>query len=371
MYYSFAILAKDAAPDLGWPESWLFAAFSGGLLIGGLVAPEVGRRLDRHSAGAVMTLGSVVASAALLVAGTAANGPVFAAAMIVMQVAGALCLYDAAFTALVQVAGSGARKRITHLTLIAGFSSTIFWPLTLWLNDAMGWRNLYVAFALANLLVCVPIHAMLARRRHMEPAIASEARAGAVPAPVQVPSSVMWLTTIGFAFSSFTLSATLAQMVPLLTAVGLGASALLVSTLFGPAQVLIRFLNLVTGAARHPIWPTLIALALLPVAIAVLAIGSPALLAAVLFALMLGFGSGLKSIVHGALPLALFGPAGYGARLGVMASVRQVLSSVAPFALAFLMEAMGVRPALWIVGGVGIIGFLCLVAVAIGLRRQR
>jgi hypothetical protein len=364
LYYSFAILAHAAAPVLDWPEPWLFAAFSGGLLLGGLVAPEVGRRIDRHSAGAVMVLGSIVAAAALPVAGTAASGPVFAAAVIIMQIAGTLVLYDAAFTALVQTAGAEARKRITHLTLIAGFASTIFWPLTSWLDAALGWRNVYIAFAIANLVICVPIHAALAQQRGTSapasPNVAATRGHTAAPAP----ASAMWFATFGFGLSGFALSAMLAQMVPLLTAVGLGASALLVSTLFGPAQVLVRFVNLIIGAARHPIGAALLAVALLPAAIGVLAVGAPAVIAAVLFAVMLGFGSGLKSIVQGSLPLALFGPGGYGARLGVMASVRQVLASVAPFALAFLIEALGVRPALWIVGGVGLLGLVCLVQVA-------
>ena len=369
LYYSFAILARSAAPILDWPEPWLFAAFSGGLLLGGLVAPEVGRRIDRHSAGAVMALGSIVAAAALLAAGMATNGPAFAVAVIIMQIAGTLVLYDAAFTALVQATGAEARKRITHLTLIAGFASTIFWPLTSWLDAALGWRNVYIAFALANLLVCVPIHAALAPRRGASAAAPADVPPASGNAPVHAPASAMWFATLGFGLSGFALSAILAQMVPLLTAFGLGASALLVSTLFGPAQVLVRFVNLMIGAARHPIGAALLALTLLPAAIAVLALGAPAIIAAVLFAVMLGFGSGLKSIVQGSLPLALFGASGYGARLGLMASVRQVLASVAPFALAFLIDALGVRPALWIVGGVGLLGLLCLVQVARYVRR--
>ena len=109
LYYSFAILAGGAAASLHWPASWLFGAFSLGSLLGGLAAPEVGRRLDRHSAGAVMTLGSVVAALALLVAGLAPNGLVFAGAIVVMQICGTLVLYDAAFTALVQATGPDAR----------------------------------------------------------------------------------------------------------------------------------------------------------------------------------------------------------------------------------------------------------------------
>ena len=60
-----------------------------------------------------------------------------------------------------------------------------------------------------------------------------------------------------------------------------------------------------------------------------------------MFAVLLGFGSGLKSIVQGTLPLALFGSGAYGARLGVMALARQVFSAVAPFVLAALIGSVG------------------------------
>ena len=317
LYYSFAILAGGAAASLHWPASWLFGAFSLGSLLGGLAAPEVGRRLDRHSAGAVMTLGSVVAALALLVAGLAPNGLVFAGAIVVMQICGTLVLYDAAFTALVQATGPDARKRITQLTLIAGFASTIFWPLTSWLTTLLDWRSIYLAFAL----------------------------------------------------SGFALSGVLAQMVPLLGALGLGASALVVSALFGPAQFLIRFGTLLAGRNSHPIVPALVSLAALPVSIALLALGAPALAAGMLFIVLFGFGSGLKSIVQGSLPLALFGSAAYGARLGVMASARQILASLAPFALAYAVEAVGARPALWLVAAVGGLGLLCLVETARRIAR--
>jgi hypothetical protein len=367
-YYSFAILAHSAAPSLGWPEPWLFGALSIGLLLGGIAAPEVGRRIDRHSAGAVMALGSFAAAAALLVAGTAPSGLVFALAAIVMQLAGTLCLYDAAFAALVQATGPRGQTSITHLTLIAGFASSMFWPLTSWLDASLGWRTVYVVFAIANLVVCVPIHALIGRQHRASVRASKIVDAPPAAATAPAPASAMWFATLGFALSGLALSAILAQMVPLLTAVGLGASALLVSTLFGPAQVLVRFVNLTLGAERHPIGAALLALALLPASIAVLALGAPMLAAAVLFAVMFGFASGLKSIVQGSLPLALFGPGGYGARLGVMASVRQLLASVAPFTLAFLIQAIGVQPALWIIGAVGLSGLLCLVQVARWVR---
>ena len=117
LYYSFSILADSAAASFGWPASWLYGALSLALFIGGLVAPQVGRRIDRHGAGAVMAAGSAAAAVTLLIAAIAPNGVVFTLAAVGMQVTGALVLYDAAFAALVQTAGPEARQRITHLTL--------------------------------------------------------------------------------------------------------------------------------------------------------------------------------------------------------------------------------------------------------------
>lgn len=109
---------------------------------------------------------------------------------------------------------------------------------------------------------------------------------------------------------------------------------------------------------------TLIAFAMVPLAIVILAISAPWAVGAVLFAIALGFGSGLKSIVQGTLPLALFGSASYGARLGYMAAVRQGLAALAPFALALLIQTLGAGPALWSIAAVGLIGLACMAAVS-------
>ena len=194
-----------------------------------------------------------------------------------MQAASALVLYDAAFAALVQATGTGARQRITHLTLIAGFASTLFWPLTSWMHSALDWREILIVFAALNLFVCLPIHLALAQER----SAAAPATSIVTPAESAPPLSpdlarrILILVTFGFALSNFALSAVLAQMVPTLTLLGLGASALIVSTLFGPAQVLVRFVNMLLGVRRHPLAATLVGLSMTPLAIAVLLATAP------------------------------------------------------------------------------------------------
>lgn len=366
LYYSFSILAEAIAGSFAWPVSGIYGSYSLALLAGGLVAPMVGRRIDRHGGGTIMAIGSVVAAATLVMASLAPDPFTFAAALVAMQVAGSLVLYDAAFAVLVQTTGAEARLRITHLTLIAGFASTLFWPLTSWLGGFLDWRGILMGFAVVNLVACLPIHLLIARQHRR-----SQVALGSEPVPAAHPPSLapnvqrraLLLVTAGFALAGFTLSAVLNQMVPMLTALGFGTSALLVSMLFGPAQVLVRLVNMLVGLKRHPMAATLIGIGLMPIAMVILLVSAPLGAGAVVFAILLGFSSGLKSIVQGTLPLALFGSVSYGARLGWMALARQVLAAGAPFALAWLTSMIGLSYALAVITAVSAVGFLALIEV--------
>ena len=365
LYYSLSIMAANIAATLAVPVASLYGALSAGLLLGGLAAPLVGRAIDRVGAGTVMAGGSLLAAAALLAAAWAPSFDAFAIALVLAQVLAGLVQYDAAFAALVQLAGTDARLRIMHLTLIAGFASTIFWPLTGWLLNIMDWRQVLMLFSGLNLVVCLPIHALLARQHRLKALPAPDGRRKPIdPGELspQLRRPALILVALGFALSGFALSALLAQMVPLLHSVGVGSAALLVSALFGPAQVLVRFVNLLLGVKRHPMAATVIALTMLPAATVVLMLTAPTTAGALAFVLLLGFGSGLKSIVQGTLPLALFGDAAYGARLGVLASVRQMFAATAPFALSWLSTATTPMAALAITAALAFVGLLCILA---------
>ena len=258
IYYSFSILAEDIAKSLSVPTSWLYGSFSIALLASAVLAPMIGKRVDRHGAATVMAIGSGLCAMTLLGASLATGTISFTIMLVAMQAASTLVLYDSAFAALVQATDSEARLRITHLTLIAGFASTLFWPLTSWLHGLLSWREVFAIFAALNLFVCVPIHVLLAMQHHAK-SLAHKTDEEISPVQSEISTlptdkrrQGLWLVSIAFAFSSFALSAVLAQMVPTLSALGLGSSALIVSTFFGPAQVLVRFVNMLLGVKRHP-----------------------------------------------------------------------------------------------------------------------
>jgi MFS family permease len=383
LYYSFSILAPEMASDFSWSLEWVYGALSAALLAGGLAAPLSGRGIDRFGAGHVMTAGSIAAALSLAACALAPERISFVIGLLALQVASGLVQYNAAFAVLVQIAPNRARRSITHLTLIAGFASTLFWPLTTLLHDHLRWNEVYLVFAVANLVVCLPIHWRLSRLTRQSLTAAAKPLAtetaieeADVPVPPEVPLRVVGtlsashrpqafvLMAAGFTLMSFVLSALLVHMVPMLAVVGLGASAVLVGTVFGPAQVLARFVNMVLGSAMPPSRLAVIAALALSLAILVLLLTAPWLAGAVIFALLFGAGSGLNSIVMGTLPLLLFGSDGYGALVGRVTAIRLVVSAAAPFIFAFLSEQFGVRTALAGTAFVGALSVLAFIAIA-------
>ncbi len=374
MFYSFAILAPDISTSLGWTEQWLFAGLTLSLVAASLFAPGAGRLADALGAARVMAWGSAICAASLALLAWAPNGVAFALALVLMQVASCLVLYSTAFVAIVQASGRRASLSITHLTLIAGFASTVFWPFTTWLHAHFDWRGVLLVFAALNLLVCLPLHLALGRTEARRQSLATSGRAAGevLTEPAGLPPrrrTVFVLMLAGFAAEGFVLNGILIHMVPLTAALGMGAAGLWATTLFGPSQVASRLVNMAFGGKLRQAWLAAISALLLVLGLATLASTTPWLAGALAFMVLFGLGSGLNSIVGGTLPLELFGRAGYGAMVGWAASARQFSSAFAPFGLAAMLAGLGVRPTLAVLLVVAILGMAAFAVVAVVARR--
>lgn len=354
LYYSLSILAPGIAEEFGIAVEWVYGSISLALLAGGLISPYAGGLADKHGAARVLSIGSVAAAVSLVVCGLAVNASVFLAGLILVELASAFVLYSTAFALLAQATGPQAQRSITYLTLIAGFASTIFWPLTTWMLQGLDWHQVYFVFAGMHLLVCLPLHLWLTRFAR----IAAQRPVEETAAPVlQVSGSgnfTFILVVLGFSLAGFVSAATLFHIVPMLSLLGLGGSGVLVATLFGPAQVASRLVNMAFGKDLPAPTLAVISAVLMPAALTVLALTAPAIAGAVAFAIIFGLGSGLFSIVSGTLPLALFGKAGFGKRLGWISLGRLGVSAVAPFALSVALGAIGPKPSVWILAGAGL-----------------
>src|SRR5690606_22895943 len=164
-FYMPAPLAAEMGPAVGVSPAFVFMLFSAALLIGAFAGPSLGRFIDRRGAREALVAGSVLLAAGGAGLGLAQDPVQLTIAWRVVGAGMCLGLYDAAFAGLVGWYGQDARRAISGVTLMAGFASTIGWPLTAWLGAEFGWRGACFAWAGANLLVCLPLHLSLPKGR--------------------------------------------------------------------------------------------------------------------------------------------------------------------------------------------------------------
>ena len=355
-YYLPAVLAAPIARDLGVARPTVFALFSMALMVSAAIGPWAGRLIDRHGGRAVL-MGSNGLFVAGLVTLALAQGPLaLAAGWVLLGAAMGAGLYDAAFAALVRLYGSSARQSITGITLLAGFASTVGWPLSSLLEAHIGWRGACATWAALHVVLGLPLNAWLPRAP-VPHAVAHATTGGGPAAPALLPPRhTAPLLALLFASLGFVSTAMAAHLPGLLQACGTTLSvAVLAGALIGPAQVAARVAEFSLLRRVSPIWSARVACLTHPAGALLLAMLGP--VAALPFALLHGAGNGLLTIVRGTLPLAFFGPTGYGARQGFIALPGRVLGALSPWLFGLALERHGAA-ALWLSAA------LCLVALA-------
>ncbi|HQY37968.1 MAG TPA: MFS transporter [Giesbergeria sp.] len=366
-YYLPAMLAAPMAHDLGISTPTVFAAFSLALIVSALLGPLAGYAIDRHG-GRPVLLATNGVFALGLVAMALAQGPItLFAAWALMGVAMGSGLYEAAFASLVRLYGQGARNAITGVTLFAGFASTIGWPLSAWMESAYGWRGACLGWAALHLLLGLPLNAWLPRiARAPAPSPVPHNAAVKPPEtpPLHHPTSARRtavLLSFVFAVTWFISTAMAAHLPRLLQASGLPLhAAVAVAALVGPAQVLARLLEFGLLRRMHPLSSARLATLAHPLgALLLVTLGGPA---AVVFTALHGAGNGILTIAKGTLPLALFGPAGYGMRQGWLMAPARVAQAFAPLLFGLLLDRAG-APAILLTGALGLTAALALWAL--------
>ena len=341
-YYLPALLAQPMARDLGVGTSTIFAAFSLALVVSALLGPLAGHAIDRHG-GRPVLLGTNLLFAAGLGALALAQGPVgLFAAWALIGIAMGSGLYEAAFATLVRLYGQGARGAITGITLLAGFASTVGWPLTAWMEATWDWRGACAGWAALHLLLGLPLNAWLprARLRPAPPAPAPPDLATPPEAPVPHARRTALLLSFVFAATWFTSTAMAAHLPRLLQAQGLPLqAAVAAAALVGPAQVAARLLEFGLLRRMHPLASARLAALTHPTGALLLAWAGGA--GSVAFTLLHGAGNGILTIAKGTLPLVLFGSLGYGLRQGMLMVPARVAQAFAPLLFGLLLDHWG------------------------------
>ena len=372
LFYTIAVLGGAMRRDLGISDVFLFGSFTAGLFLSGVVSPLVGREIDARGGRRVLAAGSVLGAVATAALATAQGPLTMLVGWLLAGVAMSATLYDPAFATLHQFSGTSYRRAVTALTLFGGFASTVFWPLSQFLLDEIGWRWTFAVYTGLHLLVCLPLHLLLVPRMHAAHPMAEVPHGNA--AVREGDGAVFaWLAT-ALSLAAFMGTAIAAHVIDLLTATGLSArDAVLVGSLIGPMQVAGRVMEFAFGRHLRALAVGTLAFALMAAALAIFTQVHGVWIVALAFAMVYGWSNGVMTIVRGTVPAELFGPRGYGALLGRLARPQFILKSSAPLALTLLYTVDAARtltPYVLLLVAVAALVAYRLALVAAGKRRN-
>ena len=374
LYYAFSVFVTPMEADLGWSRGETTGAFSLALVVSGFAAIPVGRWLDRHGARLLMTTGSCVGVVLVLAWAVTDALVVFYALWAAIGLVMATVLYEPAFAVVAVWFDRKRARALTALTLIAGFSSTVFLPLAAWLVQIQGWRTALVSLAIILAVGTIPAHALPLRRRpedlglHADGDAASTLRAASRPRDVPLGEAVRdstfrWLM-LGFCLSTAVAFGVHVHLVPILLDRGYAPTlAATLAGLVGAMQVLGRILmGPLTGRLSLRTLATGV-LAVQPIALLVLLL-VPGLLGVVAFVALFGAAKGCLTLVRPAFVAELYGRTNYASIAGVLAFVVTLAQASAPVGAGAAYDAVGgYQPILWALVVVSAVASACLLPV--------
>lgn len=367
-FYAFALVMGPVEQALGLSRAQTSLGFSLAILAEGLLAYPVGRWIDQGHERAVMTGGSILAGACLLLHGFVTNLWGFYAVWLGLGAAMAGVLYSPAFAVVTRRFPQDYRRAIITMTFLGGLASTVFIPLTSWLIAAWGWRVAIASLAAWHLLLCAPLHAWMLRGAPPRmPRVATHA--GAKPANIKSLLRSPPFLLIGlFVMALLSVSVALpAHMISLLREYQVQeAWVVILPASIGVIQVLGRLLlyffeHRFDLHLANRLIPLLIPMGLVALLLAPLA--GPASAWVVLgFVVLYGMGNGMLTIVRGTA-IAQYVSKEHAATLnGALGLPLALARASAPLLLGVLWNPqVGYTHGLWLLLAMSAVGVVALI----------
>ncbi|MFI7068869.1 MFS transporter [Micromonospora sediminicola] len=349
LYYAYAVLLNPMAASIGASTTAVTGALTASVLAGALMAIPVGRWLDHHGGRALMSAGSITATALLIAWSQVHTIGQLYAVMIGIGACGAMVLYEPAFAVIVSWFTPDRRATaLLAVTIVAGFASTIFMPLTGLLTAHLGWRGALLALAAIHGAVAIPLHATAVRQPRPAAATApADPVRRAHPGRRAVAHAAMrdarfWVLTATFTAHGLDTSTMTVHLIGYL--ISRGHPATFAATTAGLLGVLSVTGRLVLTAARRRLPVTTIVGAVYATqAAAVLAM--PLLAGtrtgAIISVIGFGLGFGIASLATPALLTDRYGTTAYATIAGRLAAPVTVAKATGPLAAAALLHISG------------------------------
>lgn len=340
MFYAYGLLMQPMQIELNLSKPVVVGAYSVSLLIAGLLSISAGSVIDRIGGRLLMGCGSLLAAIMLACLSQVQTALELYLVWVGIGAAMSATLYQPAFAVVTQIFGSGYRRAITQLTLFGGLASTAFWPLTQGLLQQVGWRDTWLIFAAANLLLCFPVHICLpnGKRTPHESPITQREKSVDLASALRDPT--FYLVTAAITFNALVFAAMSLHLIPILQANGISAaSAAWIGALIGPMQIVGRVMETLFGKRVTTRQIGMVAISLLPLSLLFLFFPGKWIIVYIIFSGLYGVSNGIMTIVRGALPAELYGRSSYGVISGAMAMPVQIAIAAGPFVASILYSA--------------------------------
>jgi len=366
-FYLPAILAVPISKELGIPTETFFWAFTISILVSGLIGPRIGKAIDRLGGRRVLPFGNLAFALGLSLLALSTEPVLLFVAWIFMGIGASMGNYDSAFATAVSFLGTKANRVIAGITVFAGFSSSISWPLTSYLNDNFSWQTAVWFWVLMHLLVAMPIHLSIPRVEIKEAANATGPIRKIIKNrfrfdPLLVVFAVM------FALEGFIVSSVNSTLPFMLSELGADAQlAIFAAAILGPSQVTARLLLVALDRYLTPMRVAAMSILVHPAGVILLLVfGANAILP---FVILHGIGVGLNPFIRGSLPLLFFGPESYGQRQGYVMMLSKIVSALSPTLLTLMLLA---NPQMAITATMSMgIAAMALLLLLVFMRRAR
>ncbi len=360
-YYAFPALLLIWERDLGWSKTELSGAFTLALIVSAVLAPLVGRLIDRGHA--ILTFACSALAAACLLTALAAVTELWQFYLVWIGLGAAMAgsLYEACFAVVTRTLGPSARRSITIIALVAGFAGTVSFPSAHFLSAWLGWRGAILVFAAAVAFIAVPltlIASVVGERFRHRSGDSSEASLQFRVALGVVNNPTFWRLFLLFAVVAINHVALLTHLLPILADRGVAPeTAVLAASMIGPMQVAGRVVMITIGKDASSRMIFIICLASTASAALLLLGAGVSFVFLFGFVILQGAGYGVTSIVRPVFTAEQFGRENFGTVAGLLAIAFVGGSAAAPTIAALI----------WTAGGYSlVIGFACLTSI-IGL----
>ncbi|WP_416897767.1 MAG: MFS transporter [Minwuia sp.] len=366
-YYLFpALLLRWEAAE-GWSKTTLTGGFTAALILTALFSPVAGRLIDRGLGPVAMGAAALVASVAIACLPLAPDLTVFVGLWLIVGVCMSACLYEPCFAIITRTRGADARRAITLVTLVAGFASTISFPLSHAVAEIRDWQAAAVLFGALTAFVAAPLlffGANSLERRHRSDEAERRAapdfqEAAARPVREVLRGPTFILLALAFTFLSINHAVLINHLLPIMDDRGIPeATAILVASLMGPMQVAGRIVMMLIErrASNHAITSYCFGALVISAVCLFTASWWPLLVFGFVF--LQGSGIGISSIMKPVAIRELLGQANFGAISGTMALMTMAGFAFSPFLGSLLWEAGGYDLAILVVTAMALIGLV-------------